>query len=77
MIASQVVEKIFLEQTCAAQIVDVVIIKRKFLNIINDLFQTCRNGKSIVTGILAEEGVKNNDLFDIFFKITLHHRQLV
>lgn len=46
-------------------------------DIINDLFKAGTDRVAAVTRVGAVEGVKNDNVFVIVFKIALHHSQFV
>ena len=74
----QILQKFLAEHIPAAQVLDVLRTEVQVLNILDDLLQTCRNGKSAAIGALPEEQVKiGNTVAVTGGKITLTHGQLI
>ena len=74
----EIVEKILPKQSGGAEVVNVIRVKMQVFNVVNDLVQTCTDGISCIVGVSPEKCVKYHRFIGIFFfKIALHHGQLV
>ena len=49
----------------------------QILDVVDDLRLTCADGITAVAGIVAVEGVKDDNILIMIFKISLHHGQLI
>ena len=73
MEASQIFQKIIVEQVQSPQIFHIVRRKMQVTDVFDDLFQSGCDRITAVTRVLSVEGIKYNNLISRVFKITLHH----
>ena len=74
----QILQEIFGEQISAAQVCNVLFREVKIVDIIDQLFQTCHNGKAAVVRNFAEEHIEIGDLvLHGRVEIAVCHGQLV
>ena len=73
----QIIEKIIGETVQTPQISDVLLIKVKILDIIDDLIQAGRQGKAVAARIDAVKGIENNGFVLLALEVTLHHGQFI
>ena len=73
----KVIQKVFAERTKAPQIINILIIKMQFFDIINDLCKAGTYRIAAVIRILAVKQVKDHTFAGIIPEIPLHHRKFV
>ena len=75
---SQILQKVLLENTQRSQILDILRLKAKLLDILDHLLQSRRDGISAATGIVSVKGIENNGgILSLVFEISLHHCQFI
>ena len=74
----QILQEFFAEAALGVKVVDVAVIEVKVLDVVDDLFQSCRDGKAAAVGHRAEENVEvANLVLHSRLKIAVAHGQFV
>ena len=78
MKSTQIVEKVLTENAESPQVIYIFVRKIQIFDVFDDLFQTGHDGVAVFYRILPEKYIKDHGFVcRLFFKIALHHGQLI
>ena len=77
MEASQILQKIVIEQTETSQVFDILRRKMKIAYVVDYLLQAAGYGIASVAWVVAVKSIKDDDLIGWILEITLHHGQFI